>query len=109
MQKAFFISLFKSFSLQREEKNQTVFIKGKQTKALNKNPRVFLKPELTRSQGGLKLKVPPPSLGKGVRLRINGPAFPGEATEACSHAVTEQTLLHAPELGCVFAAANKHS
>lgn len=49
----------------RGKKNQTVFTKGKQTKALKKKKlSLFLKPELAKGQGGLRLTVPAPSLKK---------------------------------------------
>ena len=54
-----FHQLFEELLTSRGEKNQTVFTKGKQTKAVKKKkkkkPSLFLMPELTRGQGGLRL------------------------------------------------------
>ena len=70
----------KSFSLQGEKRNQTVFTKGKQTKALKKkNPSLFLKTEHTKGQGGLRLTVPAPSLEKRNVAQNQPPGLPGRS------------------------------
>lgn len=82
VQKAFHQLSEELFS-SRGEKIQTMFTKGKQNKpAKKKKKSLFLKAELTRGQGGLRLVAPAPSLEKGVWPRINCLTFQAEAGKA---------------------------
>lgn len=61
--KSLFISFLKSF-LSKGGKESDNAHQRKTNQSLKKNPSLFLKPELTRGQGGVESHRPAPSLGK---------------------------------------------